>query len=72
MRLPIWHPRGSEEGCYYFAGWWIPPWPKTSRGNVVEAGVGRPGHDGGGDLDQDHLDQELDACGEEVTGVTGG
>ena len=22
----------KEEGCYYFAGWWIPPWPKTSRG----------------------------------------
>lgn len=45
---------------------------ENEPGNVVEAGVGRPGHDGGGDLDQDHLDQELDACGEEVAGVTGG
>jgi hypothetical protein len=36
--------------------------------NVVEAGIGRAGHRGGSDLDQDHLDQELDACGEEVTG----
>jgi hypothetical protein len=43
--------------------------PKLSRGTSWRAGVSGPGHDRSGDLDQDHLDQELDPGIEQVAGV---
>ncbi len=42
------------------------------RSDVIERGVSGPGHGRGGDLDEDHLDQELDAGIDQVAGVAVG
>ena len=52
-------------GCWHLLA-------EDEPGYVVKAGVGRAGHNGSGNLDQDHLDEELHAGGEEVAGVAGG
>ena len=45
---------------------------ELKRGHVVEVGGRGSVHGGVGDLDDEHLGEELDRCSQQMTGVAGG